>query len=405
MHRLIGGAGTPIEEGWHMNNYSVSKRASTRVLKGGNRFVLQALVFIICMLFAVQIRAQESGNRYAAINLVTSTFGRTEHTDVSLVNPWGMVYDPAENAWWVADEGRGRATVYGFSGLPLPGLAPLGVTIPVAPGSVSDYASPAGIVYNPSDAFKFGLGTPSRLIFVTRGGAIAGWNPEHDPYEASLIIDNSPQADYTGAAIASVDDQYVLYVANFSQGRIDAFGPGLSPLSIREDAFFDADLPDGFSPYNVQAINNELWITYARMGSDGHTALGGEGAGYVDVFDTKGALLGRLEHGPWLDAPWGVALAPETGFGKYSGALLVGNSGSGMIAAFDAVSGSFIGILKDTGNAPIMVPGIHGLNFGSSTSEAPAMLFFTAGSASLNLFGSIIPGSASGSGTAAHLNY
>jgi hypothetical protein len=35
-----------------------------------------------------------------------------------------------------------------------------------------------------------------------------------------------------------------------------------------------------------------------------------------------------LESGPWLNAPWGVALAPPN-FGIYSNHLLIGNAGSG----------------------------------------------------------------------------
>jgi len=34
--------------------------------------------------------------------------------------------------------------------------------------------------------------------------------------------------------------------------------------------------------------------------------------GFVDVFDTSGALQMRLEWGPWTNAPWGRRL----GFGE-----------------------------------------------------------------------------------------
>jgi len=29
----------------------------------------------------------------------------------------------------------------------------------------------------------------------------------------------------------------------------------------------------------------------------------------VDIFSSTGQLLQRLEHGDWLNAPWGVAVA------------------------------------------------------------------------------------------------
>ena len=61
----------------------------------------------------------------------------------------------------------------------------------------------------------------------------------------------------------------------------------------------------------------------------------------MDVFTPNGVLLLRLETGSWLDAPWGVALAPAN-FGELSSRLLIGNFGSGLITAFDAVGGSFV---------------------------------------------------------------
>jgi len=50
-------------------------------------------------------------------------------------------------------------------------------------------------------------------------------------------------------------------------------------------------------------------------------------------FSPKGKLLQRLKHGPWLNAPWGVALAPAN-FGFFSNHLLIGNAGSGQNRCF-----------------------------------------------------------------------
>jgi uncharacterized protein (TIGR03118 family) len=360
------------------------------------------LVTILCLLCATQAQAQETVDRYTATNIVSNVVGQTENGDSSLVNPWGMANDPAGGPWWVADEGKGRTTVYSGAGLSYPGLAPLVVTIPLTPGAVGDYSAPTGIVFNGTADFRLNPAVPSQFIFVTRDGSIAGWNSELDRYKAVLVVDNAPQASYTGATIASADGRHVLYAANFGQRRVDAFGPdNFSPYPLREGAFIDPALPDGFSPYNVSAINNEIWITFAMIGTDERRELTGQGLGYVDVFDANGNLLMRLEYGPWLDAPWGIALAPDIGFGEYSGSVLVGNSGSGRIAAFDVISGSFIGFLKDGKNEPIVIPDLHGLGFGNGGLAGSATaLYYTAGSAArLNLFGLITPGSAPGSGT------
>jgi hypothetical protein len=56
--------------------------------------------------------------------------------------------------------------------------------------------------------------------------------------------------------------------------------------------------------------------------------LDGPGLDYVDIFSSDGQLLQRLEHGDWLNAPWGVALAPLD-FGLFSRDLLIGQFAGG----------------------------------------------------------------------------
>jgi uncharacterized protein (TIGR03118 family) len=87
-------------------------------------------------------------------------------------------------------------------------------------------------------------------------------------------------------------------------------------------------------------------VTYAKQNSakTGADDNCGDNCGFVDIFTAKGKLLQRLENGPWLRAPWGVALAPQD-FGFFSHDLLIGNRFGGTIAAFDVVSGKFLGNL------------------------------------------------------------
>jgi hypothetical protein len=49
----------------------------------------------------------------------------------------------------------------------------------------------------------------------------------------------------------------------------------------------------------------------------------GPGLSFVDIYTSSGGLLQRLDHGDWLNAPWGVALAPLD-FGRFSHDLLIG---------------------------------------------------------------------------------
>jgi uncharacterized protein (TIGR03118 family) len=112
----------------------------------------------------------------------------------------------------------------------------------------------------------------------------------------------------------------------------------------------------------------------------------------VDIYSTRGRLVQRLEHGIWLNAPWGVALAPLD-FGRFSHHLLVGQfagggttESSGYIAAYDLATGKFDGLLQDASGAPLAINGIWALspaNVAPSSAdpdEAPAAeVYFTAG--------------------------
>jgi uncharacterized protein (TIGR03118 family) len=110
-------------------------------------------------------------------------------------------------------------------------------------------------------------------------------------------------------------------------------------------AFVDERLPREFVPFNVQAIGNDIVVTYVLHQEGNMLETDGPGLGYVDIYSSSGQLLRRLEHGSWLNAPWGVALAPLD-FGRFSHDLLVGQfagggdtESSGLIAAYDNATG------------------------------------------------------------------
>ena len=117
----------------------------------------------------------------------------------------------------------------------------------------------------------------------------------------------------------------------------------------------------------------------------------------MDVFSPSGKLLSRLEHGPWLKAPWGLALAPGD-FGAFSHNLLVGQFGSGEIAVYDVASGRFVGKMLDATGAALSIEGLWALSFGNGGANSGPLntLYFTAGiqDESHGLFGSLTPVSA-----------
>jgi uncharacterized protein (TIGR03118 family) len=80
-----------------------------------------------------------------------------------------------------------------------------------------------------------------------------------------------------------------------------------------------------------------------------------------------------------MNAPWGLALAPATGFGNASGKLLVGMFGSGYVAMFDPATGDFTCLLRTRRGKPIEIEGLWALRFGNGGNAGPTTtLFFTA---------------------------
>jgi hypothetical protein len=73
-------------------------------------------------------------------------------------------------------------------------------------------------------------------------------------------------------------------------------------------------------------------------------------------------MIQRLQRGPRFRAPWGVALAPQD-FGFFSHDLLIGNRFGGTIAAFDVVSGRFLGNLLNADGSPVAIDGLWALEF------------------------------------------
>lgn len=327
---------------------------------------------------------------YVQHNLVSDIPGLADRTDMNLVNPWGVVHS-ASSPWWVNANGTGLSLVYDGNGAPFPAASPLVVTIP--PPGVTGTSAPTGIVFNATADFQVAPGKISIFIFATEDGTISGWNPTVDLAHAITKVNNSPGAVYKGLALGSLNGRNVLFAANFRGGSVDVFDTSFSPVAMSASAFMDANLPQGFAPFNVQMMGGMVFVAFAKQDATLHDDVAGPGLGYVDAFSSDGRLLMRLEHGPWLNSPWAVVMAPKS-FGKLSGRLLVGNFGSGQIVSYDAASGEFKGMLRGRRGKPITVDGLWGLGFGNDANAGPsATLYFTAGiqDESHGLFGTLTP--------------
>ena len=351
---------------------------------------------------------------YTQVNLVANTSGIAPVTDPNLVNPWG-VSRTSSSPWWISDNGTGLSTLYNGAGV----INPLVVTIPKADPTSKTFptGTPTGTIANGSTTdFLLAAGAPADFLFSTIDGTISGWNPTvgiasgaaAPSTHAVVVVKTTDGSSYTGLTSATVNGKRYLYAANFNKGTVDVYDNAFNKVTLQPNGYGDPDrdhgsenekpftddrLPRDFVPFNVQAIGNDIVVTFVLHQEGNPLETDGPGLGYVDIFSSDGQLLRRLEHGDWLNAPWGVALAPLD-FGVFSHDLLIGQfagagttDGSGTIAAYDLATGKFIGLVQDATGKALSISGLWALSPGNSASAGsydPAgspgsELYFTAG--------------------------
>lgn len=343
------------------------------------------------MTIASPALARDGGGRglgqYAQRNLVSNVSGAAELTDSSLVNAWGLAFGPTSPAW-VADNGTDVSTLYsGAVGSTPVAKVPLTVSIPGG--------APTGAVFNGSTGFVVHSGMssgPARFLFSSEAGTITGWSPAVPPPPTSRQAQTAvtvPGAIFKGLAIADTATGLQIYATDFHNGAVDVWDANFAPVR-RPGAFTDPALPAGYAPFGIQAMTGGILVTYAKQDADAEDEVAGPGKGFVDVYDTGGTLLRRFAARGALNAPWGIAPAPQ-GFGRASGALLIGNFGDGRINAYDPVSGRFLGALRGEHGRKIAIDGLWALEFGNGVIGTTQTLLFTAGPAeeTQGLFGEL----------------
>jgi uncharacterized protein (TIGR03118 family) len=351
------------------------------------------------------------GQHYTRINLVSNTAGVARVTDPHLINPWGMSRSRS-SAWWVSDQRTGFSTVYNEAG------AKQSLIVAIPQADPNNMSTPTGAIFNSSQTdFLLALGKPAKFLFSTIDGTIVGWNPSVAVDQGAAppsthgvtVVKTTDGSSYTGLTTAFIDGKPYLYAANFTKGRVDVYDSEFHPVRLSdessnavwsgdhpyfsENSFVDDRLPRPYAPFNVQAIGNDIVVTYAiHQQQVSPLETDGPGLGFVDIYNSKGHLLLRLQHGDWLNAPWGVALAPAD-FGRFSHNLLIGQfagggdtQSSGYIAAYDLTTGKFNGLLQNAAGKPLTIKGILALNSGNarpnnsdSTAASAPQVYFTAG--------------------------
>jgi uncharacterized protein (TIGR03118 family) len=302
---------------------------------------------------------------YFQTNLVSDIPGLAVNTDRNLQNPWGISFSPSGSPFWVSDNGTGLTTLYNSSGTP----QSLVVTIPAPGGGTS---APTGQVFNGTSAFDGDL-----FLFASEDGAITGWKGSLGTTAEILFDSSGAGAIYKGLAIGTVGPTQYIYAADFHNGVINVFDSS-GPATLAGN-FVDPNLPAGYAPFNVENIGNELYVTYAKQLAGSDDEQDGPGLGIVDIFRLDGTLDRRLVTNGPLNAPWGIAKAPEN-WGALGGTLLIGNFGDGTINAFDLSTGAFAGAVSNGQGMPLTNDGLWGLTFGNGGNGGNAnSLYLTAG--------------------------
>ncbi len=332
-------------------------------------FLVSALIFSLSA-----CKKMTNLKDFNQVNLVANKSGYgAVRVDPNLINGWGIAFGPSGPAW-VSAEGTGLSVIYNAMGAD---VRP-SVVIP-GPSSPSG-GHPTGAVFNGGTGFKLSNGNPARFIFVGLDGVISGWNTGNN----AELVEHDAEAVYTGAALLANGSNTYLYTANFKEAEIEVYDTLWNEVDM---SFSDPAMPTGYSPFNIQNIGDKLFVMYAKVADNGEEEAG-PGNGYVDIYNADGSFVRRFASRGVLNAPWGVAKAPEGFFDdddkkdknkNPKSAILVGNFGNGYINAFDE-SGIFLGELRKHGK-PIQIDGLWAISFAPSTAVTvnPNWLFFASG--------------------------
>ena len=328
---------------------------------------------------------------YTVTNLVSDGSVPATTMDAHFLNPWAM---SVSSTWWVSTANSGYNYVISST------TDAIAFKVIIPAGSGTGTGTPAGsVTTSGASGMVLSNGAKASFLFSTLDGLVTGWNGglgTATPTTLIAINNSSAGASYPGLAIlnTSATASYIL-APNFGAGnKIEVYDQTFKPATLSGGTFTDPNLPSGYSPWSVHILNNQVWVAYAlRAASAPYAAIAGPGDGIVDVFDVTGKFVNRAITGGNLNAPWGIAFAPATGFGIFSGDLLVGNFGDGKINVYDPKTYTYIGQLMDsTGKSLVygslweLLTGGTPVSNGTTPSSGGALtnVYFTAGLASEN---------------------
>jgi len=326
----------------------------------------------------------------ALVSNSSTVVGTAVTIDAKLQNPWGVAVAPGL-PFWISDNNSNLSTLYSGIGAnetqTITGSPNDGIGIPASAAGVQ--ANPTGQVYNGNGGFLIptSKGQESALfIFDGEGGTIAAWANDSGAAAVTAyddgVVSGANHAVYKGLAIGTVGGATYLYATDLHNNKVDVFDTNFSKPAAMQGKFVDPNIPAGFVPFGIAALNGNLYVTFAKQDAAMHDETTGAGLGYVDIFDFSGNLMSQFASAGPLNAPWGIAIAPA-GFGSLQGDVLIGNFGDGAINIFSpngTALANFEGPLMSTSGQPFAFAGLWSLVFGNGDADKPlTTLFYTAG--------------------------
>ena len=188
------------------------------------------------------------GGSYTVTPLVADQAGYAPTVDPNLINGWGISAGPT-TPWWVSNQGTSTSTLYDGTGARLP----LVVTVPGGPTGTVFYGGAGFLVPNSPTT-----SVPAKFMFATLSGTVQGW-PQGTTSTVNGFDGSAWHAVYTGLAISG---EWV-YAADFANGRIDIIDNTWKQVKL-PGAFSDWRLPEGYSPFGVQAAGSYIFVQYAK---------------------------------------------------------------------------------------------------------------------------------------------
>lgn len=319
---------------------------------------------------------------YQQTNLISNGAVDAAVVDKNFIDPWGISIG---TDFWINANVTGLNYVTSAAGA-------ISFTVPIPPASGSGPGSPTGTVFTgdvPSGSFLLPDKSAPFFLFCTLDGTVSGWSGGN----ALITINNvKKNAVYNDMALLTNSNGTFLVLANFGAGAdVEVYDKDYKRAMT--GAFKDPHVPATYAPYAVHVFDDTVYVTFTPRTVPAYQEILGEGHGFVDAFDTTGKFLGRvIPTGGKLDAPWGMAIAPDT-FGEFGGDVLVGNFGDGTIAAYNPKTWEFKGWITDENGNVIANPGLWEIVFGQTSPAVgnPNTLYFTAGlnNETAGLFGTI----------------